>query len=132
MPTISQHHALLRRSRRGQVPGGGGGGTNPDGTPAPAPPSADDLEESEPPGTLYLHGHTAAVHAVDFSVDQRLVLSGSSDGTVRVWGAEFGSCLAVYPGHVFPVWDVAACPLGAPRVRPGGRGPDIGRWAFWM
>ncbi|PNW75451.1 hypothetical protein CHLRE_12g526950v5 [Chlamydomonas reinhardtii] len=112
MPTISQHHALLRRSRRGQVPGGGGGGTNPDGTPAPAPPSADDLEESEPPGTLYLHGHTAAVHAVDFSVDQRLVLSGSSDGTVRVWGAEFGSCLAVYPGHVFPVWDVAACPLG--------------------
>ncbi|EFJ45389.1 hypothetical protein VOLCADRAFT_63754, partial [Volvox carteri f. nagariensis] len=116
MPTISVYHAQLRRYRpRGPnggsggavANGGGGGAAAPDGTAV-----GDDDDEAEPPGTSRLYGHTAAVHAVDMTVDQRLILSGSSDGTVRVWGMEFGSCLAVYPGHVFPVWDVASCPLG--------------------
>jgi transcription initiation factor TFIID subunit 5 len=102
MPTISAHHAQLRRYR--PRPGAANGGA------AHADGGRDD--ELEPPGTMNLYGHTAAVHSVDMTVDQRLILSGSSDGTIRVWGAEFGSCLAVYPGHMFPVWDVASCPGG--------------------
>ncbi|GIL98625.1 hypothetical protein Vretimale_3968, partial [Volvox reticuliferus] len=105
MPTISAHHAQLRRYRPRPVVANGGAVV--DGA---AVATVDD--EAETPGISILYGHVAAVHAVDMTVDQRLVLSGSSDGTIRVWGAEFGSCLAVYPGHVFPVWDVACCPMG--------------------
>ncbi len=97
MPTISAHHAQLRKTRAPAAPGA---------------PSAHPDPDAEPPGVSYLHGHTAAVHGVDLSVDQRLLLSASSDGTLRLWGAEFGCCLAEYHGHVHPVWDASFCPVG--------------------
>ncbi|GFR43957.1 hypothetical protein Agub_g5100 [Astrephomene gubernaculifera] len=114
MPTITAHHAQLRRARP-RPPHhhpSANGNTHPADPASPSQAATAIDDEVEPPGTSYLYGHTAAVHAVDMTVDQRLVLSGASDGTIRVWGAEFGACLAVYPGHVFPVWDVACCPVG--------------------
>jgi WD40 repeat protein len=47
--------------------------------------SQDDDDEAGPSGVTYLYGHTAPVYAVDMSHDARLVLSGSGDGTVRLW-----------------------------------------------
>jgi WD40 repeat protein len=41
--------------------------------------------------TTFLYGHTGPVHALDFTHDARLLLSGSADGTVRVWGTELGA-----------------------------------------
>src|SRR5438093_8319243 len=35
--------------------------------------------------------HTKAVHSVTFSRDASLVTSGSSDGTIRIWGITTGS-----------------------------------------
>ncbi len=37
-------------------------------------------------------GHTESVHSVSFSPDRRLALSGSVDGSVRVWDVETGRC----------------------------------------
>lgn len=36
-----------------------------------------------------------------------LVLSGSGDGSVRLWSAELETNLIKYQGHVLPVWDVS-------------------------
>ena len=66
-----------------------------------------------------LCGHTGPVYAVDSWTggakdtsggtyeSNPLVLSGSGDGTVRLWSAELGVNLTSYQGHVLPVWDVA-------------------------
>ena len=32
--------------------------------------------------------------------------------TMRLWSPVLGANLAAYRGHLFPVWDVAACPGG--------------------
>lgn len=45
-----------------------------------------------------LEGHTDRVHSVSPSADGRLVLSGSWDGTVRLWEASTGRCLRVFEG----------------------------------
>ena len=52
------------------------------------PPRRDlvrDAAAAVPPerGMSHLHGHTAPVYSVDFSHDQRMLFSGSGDGTVR-------------------------------------------------
>ncbi len=52
------------------------------------------------------------MHALSFSHDSRLLLSGSADGTVRAWSPDLGAGLTVYRGHVLPVWDVAMGPWG--------------------
>ena len=45
------------------------------------------------PGRL-LEGHTAAVRAVRFSPDGRLLLSGSADGTFRLWNPATGGAVS--------------------------------------
>ncbi|MEU6533216.1 serine/threonine-protein kinase [Streptomyces sp. NPDC046928] len=45
-----------------------------------------------------LEGHTDRVHSVSPSADGRLVLSGSWDGTVRLWEVSTGRCLRVFEG----------------------------------
>src|SRR5437764_9901566 len=42
-----------------------------------------------------LHGHTAVVHDLAFMPDGRSLLSGSEDGTLRVWDVERGQCARV-------------------------------------
>lgn len=66
-----------------------------------------------------MYGHTGPVYAVDSwtggakdmnggtYASNPLVLSGSGDGTVRLWSAELGTNLLSYQGHVLPVWDVS-------------------------
>jgi len=66
-----------------------------------------------------LCGHTGPVYAVDSWTggakdtnggtyeSNPLVLSGSGDGTVRLWSAELETNLLSYQGHVLPVWDVS-------------------------
>jgi hypothetical protein len=68
---------------------------------------------------LQLFGHAAPVHALDFTPDAQLLLSASSDATVRAWSPELRRGLAVYRGHAFPVWAVAACGHGGYFVSGG-------------
>eukprot|EP00798_Chlamydomonas_sp_ICE-L_P015377 gene15377-21462_t len=82
-------------------------------SPTQPPPDTDaDPDTDDIPGMQYMYGHSAAVHAVDFSPDMRLVMSASSDGTARLWSVELAVALAAYKGHRLPVWDISSCPLG--------------------
>ena len=44
-------------------------------------------------------GHESAVNCVTYSPDGQRIVSGSGDGTIRVWDAESGAELAVLHGH---------------------------------
>ena len=64
-------------------------------------------------GPMVLRGHSEAVHALSWSPEQQFLLSGSADGTVRLWDVACGRNLVVYrTPTAFPVWDVAYAPLG--------------------
>jgi small GTP-binding protein len=52
-------------------------------------------------------GHKKAVYSVAWSADDRRILSGSDDTTVRLWDVETGRCLRVFEGHTNCVQSVA-------------------------
>lgn len=59
-----------------------------------------------------LVGHSGAVYSVDWTNCARFVLSGSEDGTVRLWSSTAQADLVAYKGHNYPVWSVGFAPLG--------------------
>jgi transcription initiation factor TFIID subunit 5 len=71
------------------------------------------VQKNEPP-YLDLRGHSAAVYGMDFSPDNKFLLTGSADNSVRLWMLDRGvnSNIVAYKGHNFPVWDVKFSSLG--------------------
>jgi WD40 repeat protein/predicted ATPase/transcriptional regulator with XRE-family HTH domain/Tfp pilus assembly protein PilF len=55
----------------------------------------------------HLQGHSGAVRSVALSSDGRLVASGSYDGTIRLWEAHGGACIAILHGHSSAIHGVA-------------------------
>jgi WD40 repeat protein len=53
-----------------------------------------------------LIGHAGPVYSLSFSASEEYMISGSEDGTARLWSLETMSNLGVYRGHNFPVWTV--------------------------
>jgi U3 small nucleolar RNA-associated protein 12 len=41
---------------------------------------------------LSLYGHSQPVLCLDISFDSRLVITGSSDRNIKIWGLDFGDC----------------------------------------
>ncbi|MBI1914579.1 MAG: hypothetical protein HYS12_07555 [Planctomycetes bacterium] len=72
-------------------------------------------------------GHTASVTAVAFSADRRQVLSGSDDGTVRLWEVSTGRILRSFIGHESYVKSVAFSPDGK-QVLSGGTDATVRLW----
>jgi U3 small nucleolar RNA-associated protein 12 len=48
---------------------------------------------------LSLYGHKLPVMALDISYDNRILISGSADKTIKIWGLDFGDCHRSLLGH---------------------------------
>ena len=57
-------------------------------------------------------GHSSSVSSVAFSPDGRLILSGSWDNTLKLWGVETGMEIRTFVGHSSFVSSVAFSPDG--------------------
>nr|CAH8870008.1 unnamed protein product [Trichobilharzia regenti] len=57
-----------------------------------------------------LYGHSAPVVSLDISADSRLIITGSSDKTVRLWELQFGNCQRRFTSHLEPVTCVRFIP----------------------
>jgi serine/threonine protein kinase len=62
--------------------------------------------------SVVLEGHTGPVLAIAYGPDGNLLLSGSTDGTVRLWNLGTASPLQVFHGHKDGVRSVAVSPDG--------------------
>lgn len=62
------------------------------------------------PELLALKGHGAGVRTVDFSADGAAVLTGSFDGTARLWDATSGATTATLAGHDAPLVEASFRP----------------------
>ncbi|KAL2040688.1 hypothetical protein N7G274_006667 [Stereocaulon virgatum] len=69
-----------------------------------------------------LEGHSEWVRSVAFSPDGKQVVSGSGDGTVRLWDSVTGATLQTLQGHSAPVISVAFSPDGKQVVSGSGDG----------
>jgi tetratricopeptide (TPR) repeat protein len=74
-----------------------------------------------------LEGHQGGVYAVAFGLDNRTLVSGSSDRTVRLWDGVLKSARDLYDGYADPVTALAISPdnrllavgtLGSLQLRP--------------
>ena len=62
---------------------------------------------------LELSGHSQSVLSTCFAKDNRTLLSGSADGTIRVWDSQTGELHAQLEDHDGPVTCVRLSPDGA-------------------
>jgi WD40 repeat protein len=89
----------------------------------------DGLALRQPTDAMFrkLSGHDGPVLCCALSADGKLLASGGSDRTVRIWRAEDGLALASYPGHDRGVRSVAFSPAGD-AVYSGGEDGTLRRW----
>ncbi|MDD2756326.1 MAG: DUF4365 domain-containing protein, partial [Methanothrix sp.] len=59
-----------------------------------------------------LKGHEGYVWGVAVTPDDRTVISGSDDKTLKIWDLATGKCLGTLEGHAGPVWGVTVTPNG--------------------
>jgi len=62
-------------------------------------------------GRLPMYGHTSSVLSVDMSSDMQLIVSGSSDKTIKIWDAQTGDMLNSIEAHVRSVFQVEFNPM---------------------
>ncbi|XP_055244444.2 notchless protein homolog 1 isoform X1 [Gorilla gorilla gorilla] len=82
----------------------------------------------QPPRYLAsLRGHVAAVYQIAWSADSRLLVSGSSDSTLKVWDVKAQKLAMDLPGHADEVYAVDWSPDGQ-RVASGGKDKCLRIW----
>jgi WD40 repeat protein len=76
-----------------------------------------------------LKGHGAPVYRVSFSPDGKMLASGSSDKSIKVWDVTTGQCVATLTGHTGAVSGVCWSPDGA-TLAGGSRDNSIKLWVI--
>jgi len=84
-----------------------------------------ELNPTQDPVALVLHGHTDKVYSVAFSKEGGSLLTGSDDKTARLWNLATGQTIRLFRGHSERVTSVAFSPdeqlvLTASRDRTAG------------
>lgn len=92
-----------------------------------AKPQTAETSKRPPRNVLVLAGHTGEVTSVDCSSDGQTLLSGSSDGRVRLWRTEDGQELRSVVADELGVMD-ACFTDGGKRFVAGGRLGILGCW----
>jgi U3 small nucleolar RNA-associated protein 12 len=59
---------------------------------------------------LSLYGHKLPVLAMDISSDSTLLVSGSADKNIKIWGLDFGDCHRSLFAHGDSIMQVRVCP----------------------
>lgn len=57
-----------------------------------------------------LIGHSGPVYGLKFCSSNKYLVSGSADGTVRLWSLDLFKTICVYKAHTFPIWTVDFAP----------------------
>lgn len=65
------------------------------------------IESGWSPCIQTLEGHSDSVRSVAFSHDSQQIVSGSDDGTIKVWDCKSGACTQTLEGHSDSVESVA-------------------------
>jgi hypothetical protein len=76
---------------------------------------------------LTLKGHMGGVISVSWSPDGRRLVTGSEDGTAKVWEAASGRDLLALKGHTNTVWSVSWSPNGR-RLVTGSEDGTVKVW----
>jgi hypothetical protein len=82
---------------------------------------------NDKPPVRTLIGHVGTVSAVAFSSDGGRILSGDSDGSVKLWDAATGQLLHTFFGHRGIIFDVAFSPDGS-RLLSGSADKTLKVW----
>lgn len=85
------------------------------------------LRDASTTRVLHVLRHPAAVRDVAFTPDNRWLVTGASDGSVRLWDPQRGSQTEVLLGHKRAVNSVAASPDGR-LLASGSADKDISIW----
>uniref|UniRef100_A0A3P8UAR3 Notchless protein homolog 1 n=1 Tax=Amphiprion percula TaxID=161767 RepID=A0A3P8UAR3_AMPPE len=85
------------------------------------------FQGSAPEYLMSLRGHVGSVYQVAWSADSRLLVSGSSDSTLKVWDVKTGKLNMDLPGHADEVYAVDWSPDGQ-RVASGGKDKCLRIW----
>lgn len=61
--------------------------------------------------SIIFYGHTESVYSVSIEPTLSNIISGSYDGTIRLWNLHTKTCIGIYRGHYSPVLSVKFSPL---------------------
>ncbi|KAF7689057.1 Transcription initiation factor TFIID subunit 5 [Cucumispora dikerogammari] len=84
------------------------------------PNTADIIENKQQPAeknkymfrSFELVGHSSPIISIDVFPGLQNIVSGSFDGSVRVWSVSLKRCIGVYNAHKFPIYSVACMKQG--------------------
>ena len=93
-----------------------------------APSALDAATAAGMPSLTSLTGHTGMVSSVGFSPDGTRIVSGGTDGTVRVWDSATGDPVHTLTGHTHSVSSVGFSPDGTRIVSGGGDDGTVRVW----
>ena len=74
-----------------------------------------------------LHGHDPHVYCLAFSLDGVFLVSGSRDGTIRLWDMQTGGVIKTFCGHTNPVNSISISP-DSTTIASGYRNGKISLW----